>query len=1482
MLLFSHICHTSTNAEVIFDGSIHNEMNGVKMEGNIDIKSDYGQINGSNLYHSFRTFNINKNETATFSGPNSIENIITRVTGDNASLIDGVLQSRIPDANFYLLNPSGVIFGKNASLKLGGSFHVSTADYIKMNNNDNFYVDTQKTTILSSAKPSAFGFIDDTIADISILENIDSLQVNKGKTISLIGGNIVMNNGSIKVEEGRINIASIHSAGEIEFVETGIQAIPIIETIERGTISIINSSEIDVSGAGSGNIFIIGGELILDYSEIVAKSKGSKDGGITHINVDNFFANNNGNLRSDVTSNENKGGRIRIQAKESVWFQNVSKISTSPNGSFFNVKQCHAGNIDIAAKSIFFDNQSSINSDSYNAGNSGNISLIASEKITFSNFSTIFTSTTDHGNAGNIDIQANNIYFTDGSGPGSQTNGTGKGGNIHIVAKDSIVLHGIDGNDHGRNITSYSGEGDYGHAGDVWIQANTLVATNNAGVVVGTKGSGNGGSFNLEINQLKLDHSVISSQSTANTNGGAAGKIRIGNKIIFQDDHSFTIAKPCNKISLVNNAKISTDSVSSGGGIIDIKARQLVCLSSHISTNVYDGSGKGGDININDIELIALNHSHISANAVEGDGGAIFIHAEHFIKSADSLITATSERGNDGSVTIEAPDTDVEKGLGLMAADFLDATQWMNNNCNIHSLEQISRFSIQGKKAIPEHFNDLVASPPFILEKFKYEICQKQFEYATQFFYKGDYENAAETFENLISTIDISTHIDQYCAVVMYLIPTFQALGFHDKCFNYIHPILPKLENQLSDLHNILIYNLIGDLYLSMNDVKKSVKYLSSALKFARSSKHPAVLSSVMNNCANAFYVDGKEIQAINVFRNALTIGANIDKNLNPSPIDLQITIRLNLIFALTQTADITKTCIEYQKAEKQINAMPKSYQKASKLFQLCSLAQEIKNRFPDACKRKIVNLSGLINHAETIATEFQNMKLRSRIHGFKGRLLEKSNNYSDAIHETNQAIFFADLANAPEILYLWQWQLGRLHSKKGDFNKSISLYKTSIQTLNPIRKQLFQGIRIHNRIFETKIKPVYLELTGLILKQAKQATHDQDRRQTLINARNIMEQLKTAEIQDYFQDECLTQKKSKQRHFSEVPPKTAVIYPVPMSEHLSIILELPDNISQISVPVSSKMLEQTVRRFRNQLEDWDLVFEWLEESDDLDESFENSQLLKDSREIYQWLIQPIEKNLRSCGIETLVIVPDGSLRLIPFSALNNGQEFLIKNFAVVTSPAIQLTDTQKLNKSNNNVLLNGLSSARHGFIALPGVSKELDAIKHIVQNAKIYKNENYTVDNFKKELNEAHYSIVHLATHGYFGGTPQETFILAYDKKLTMNQLEKIISLSTIKQNYVDLLILSACQTAKGNERAAFGLAGVALKAGVKSAVATLWTVDDKATSVIINNFYEQINKNSMSKAKALQFAQNKYMDDYLLRHPSFWAPFLLIGNWL
>ncbi|ETR70232.1 MAG: filamentous hemagglutinin-like protein [Candidatus Magnetoglobus multicellularis str. Araruama] len=948
MLLFSH---TPTNAEVIFDGSIHNELNFLKMEGSIDIKSDYGQINGSNLYHSFRTFNINKNETATFSGPNSIENIITRVTGAHTSLIDGILQSSIPDANFYLLNPSGVIFGKNASLKIGGSFHVSTADYIKMNNNDIFYVDTQKSKILSSAKPSAFGFIDDVIADISILENQDSLQVNTGKTISLIAGNIIMNNGSIKAEEGRINIASIRSAGEIEFAEEGIQAIP---DIKRGTISMTNNSEIDVSGAGSGNFFMIGGEFILDDSEIVAKSKGNKDGGVTHINVDNFYANNNGNLRSEVTSNENKGGSIIIQAKNYVCFQNVSKISTSPNGSFFNVKNCNAGNIDIAAKSILFNNQSSINSDSYNAGNSGNISLIASENITFSNFSTIFTSTTDHGNAGHIDIQANNIYFTDGSGPGSQTNGAGKGGNIHIIAKDSIVLHGIDGNEHGRNITSYSGDGDYGPAGDVDIKAHNLEATNFAGIIVGTKGSGDGGSLNLEVNHLKLDNSVISSQSTAANNGGAAGQIRIGNKIIFQDDHSFTIAEPCNKISLVNKAEISTDSVSSGGGIINIKSRQLYCLmSSCISTNVYDGSGKGGDININDVELVALNHSHISANAIEGDGGAIFIHAEHFLKSADSQITATSERGNDGSVTIEAPETDVEKGLGLMAADFLDSTQWMNNNCNIHSLEQISRFTIQGKKAIPEHFNDLVASPPFILKQFKDKIFQKKFDYASQLFDSGDYENAAETFEKLISTIDISTHMDQYCAVVMYLIPTFQALGIHDKCFIYVDLILPKLENKLSELNSILIYNLIGDLYLSMNDLKQSVKFLSVALKYARASKHPTVLSIVMNNSANALYIDGKDLQAIDVFRSALRANPTIDNDLNPLPIDLHLTIQMNLIFAMTQTRDITNTCIEYQNAEKQIQEMPNSYQKASKLFQLCLLAQEIKTDFQTPIRKK-------------------------------------------------------------------------------------------------------------------------------------------------------------------------------------------------------------------------------------------------------------------------------------------------------------------------------------------------------------------------------------------------------------------------------------------------------------------------------------------------------------------------------------------------
>jgi CHAT domain-containing protein len=196
--------------------------------------------------------------------------------------------------------------------------------------------------------------------------------------------------------------------------------------------------------------------------------------------------------------------------------------------------------------------------------------------------------------------------------------------------------------------------------------------------------------------------------------------------------------------------------------------------------------------------------------------------------------------------------------------------------------------------------------------------------------------------------------------------------------------------------------------------------------------------------------------------------------------------------------------------------------------------------------------------------------------------------------------------------------------------------------------------------------------------------------------------------------------------------------------------------------------------------------------------------------------------------------------------------------------------------------LVVGLSDAVQNFSALPSVKEELKDIKKIMNANKMYMNQTFTIPNVQNEFKHNDYAIVHFATHGVFGGTGKHSFLLTYDNQLDMDALEDLMSLGKYRDHQVDMLTLSACQTALGNERAALGLGGVAVKAGVRSAVATLWYVDDEATSLAIRELYRQLKKREMTKAKALQNAQKMLISTRQYWHPIYWAPFLLIGCWI
>jgi CHAT domain-containing protein len=185
------------------------------------------------------------------------------------------------------------------------------------------------------------------------------------------------------------------------------------------------------------------------------------------------------------------------------------------------------------------------------------------------------------------------------------------------------------------------------------------------------------------------------------------------------------------------------------------------------------------------------------------------------------------------------------------------------------------------------------------------------------------------------------------------------------------------------------------------------------------------------------------------------------------------------------------------------------------------------------------------------------------------------------------------------------------------------------------------------------------------------------------------------------------------------------------------------------------------------------------------------------------------------------------------------------------------------------------------GFPALPYVREEVASIQRLY-GGTVLRDEDYSLRNVEAELSRRAYGVVHIASHAQFRSDLDQTFLLAYDDKLTMDRLQALMGLSRYRDRPVDLLTLSACQTAVGDERAALGLAGLAVKAGARSALATLWYVSDQASAQLVAEFYRQIKEGTGSKAQALQQAQLRLLADARYQHPGYWAPFLLIGNWL
>lgn len=650
----------------------------------------------------------------------------------------------------------------------------------------------------------------------------------------------------------------------------------------------------------------------------------------------------------------------------------------------------------------------------------------------------------------------------------------------------------------------------------------------------------------------------------------------------------------------------------------------------------------------------------------------------------------------------------------------------------------------------------------------------------------------------------------------------------------------------------------LGKTYVVTHQYEDASDYLAQALAIAQAQPFLALSAALQNDLGIVLALQGHSQAALEAFHKcAMSSKDNgytflfIRALINTARITIQIGRFDAVVSALHEAAE-------------QLATAEASYNKADGLINLALGYRDLALAHRPSHASALQQSAALLQEAAGVTQKLGDARLTSYAYGHLGHLYEIEQRFDEALQLTRHAVFSAQSARAPESLYRWQWQNGRLLNRMGQLDEALSAYQSAAITLHPIRSEVTSAAQTTPDQHQPSIRALYFELADLLLQRAALMPNNREAESYLRAARDVIEAYKAAELRDYFRDDCVDQMQSRITKLDLVAPSTAIVYPIVFSDRTELLVSFPDGLTRHSIPVKATTLTDEVRQFRHMLE-----------------KRTTRQYLPHAQQLYDWLIRPLDQDLRRFKIDTLVFVPDGSLRTIPMSALHDGDRFLIEQYAVAMTPGLDLTDPRPIDRTKVHLLSSGLTKAVQGFPPLPHVAEELNTIHGLFKGEQLV-DQNFLTPRLEEELQGGGYSILHIATHGQFSTDMNQSFLLTFDARLNMTQLERLVGLFRFRREPLELLTLSACQTGSGDDRAALGLAGIAVKAGARSALATLWFINDAASSELVSEFYRQLNQASISKAHALQRAQLKLLSDRVYNHPAYWAAFLLLNNWL
>ncbi|HEY9653136.1 MAG TPA: CHAT domain-containing protein [Coleofasciculaceae cyanobacterium] len=800
----------------------------------------------------------------------------------------------------------------------------------------------------------------------------------------------------------------------------------------------------------------------------------------------------------------------------------------------------------------------------------------------------------------------------------------------------------------------------------------------------------------------------------------------------------------------------------------------------------------------------------------------------------------------------------------------------------------------------------------------------------------GQIESTIAYFDQLISYYRQIGNIQQMGRMLTEQAQAYSTLGHHQQAITLLcndNPVdstcspdsaLTIARRESDALGEAAAVGSLGNTYLLQGEFEQATKYLQKSLEISRKLGNASYISTALNSLGNLhaklakrnysrakLATESNEEAAAENFRQ--TASDNAEKATQYFEDSLELAHRLNdehsEIRALLNLSELsyrryridssTKAQTQLQRVGKIWQNLSNSSDKVFSAIKLAYLLQQSTQLVTTPTANPATQCFGtempkeaveLLKQAILIAQQIQNRQAESFALGALGHVYECGENYDLALSLTQQA----QVAGiTKESLYLWEWQAGRILKTQDKIDDAIAAYAKAIETLKSIRSNLIIATRDLQLDFRETIEPIYRQYTELTLDQVSNSNALSNPQDNLESALTTIDELRLAELQNYLSKDCQLTPITKP--LALVDQNTAVISSIILPERTAIILTLPDETGKFSsqlhwLPVKSQDFIEIINDFRLKLE---------KRSDRTNAYRERAQ------QLYDWLVKPFALELEQQKVKSLVFVQDGILRSIPMAALYDGKQFLIEKYGIANVPTLTLVNPTQLNPGELRVLAFGLTQPsavddKTVFKPLSYVKLEIENLTATIPNSKALLNEEFTTVRLQQELETETYPIIHLATHGKFGFDSNETYLVTgkllaksnqpsdggerYNEKLTMNELYQIIRNLPRSNNSIELLTLTACETAAGSDRDALGIAGISIQAGAKSAIASLWQVDDQATAQIIAQFYQGLQQ-GLKKAEALQIAQKTWLKEHnqgLHSHPGFWSPLILIGNWL